>query len=419
MALLWLLATSVRDPSIVGAQTRGNAEEPWAAASGSVGAGVFGARAAAALDVGVDFAGASYAMGLGARLRFLTDGLRTEDWDERSEWAKVVRYLSYQQAHGALDVALAAGELGGATLGHGGILQDYSSVLDLDHRHLGAQLRIDGDRFSGEGVIDDLIAPRILGTRGSYSHGPAHRQLSVGASLLADLSAPARDGMMPTTEALPLAALDGQWSLTDREREFGGAVYAQLVAISTMAAGLHLGLTGRARASGRVHLWLRGELRLGSDRYIPGWLGPLYEIERQARRSAPPDPMDPPGPTVPGQLERARLGGLAGLGGRIAIRAHIDQMGELSVSIDQRVGLPDQLVARVSAPYFRDVQGAAWMAAELGEGADSWVMAGELRARIDHRFFASAEVARMYRERDGLLSSLWLAMASFGASLEL
>lgn len=402
-------------------QPPADAPEPVGVASGALGAGMFDAQAAVSLDLGIDLAGRHYTMGLGARVRLLfSDGLRTEDWDERSEWATLVRYLSYRRAHDRVQVDLAIGELGGATLGHGVLFDGYSSGLDVDHRHLGAQLRVSdvtiaGEDFTGEGVIDDLLAPRLFGVRGYWQRGGDTRRLQVGLSSALDVSAPVADGVETAEEVLPTVALEGQLEWSQFDQELAGAVYGDAVAIAAMAVGLHLGLRGRARVRERATIGVRGELRLGSGSYIPGWMGPLYEINRRVQGLGPSAPMS----ARASQLDVARAGGLGGLGGLAEVQVSVDDVGSATVYYARRAGLPDQLVARVAVPYFRAVQGAAWLATEVGAGAETWVLASEVRARINARFFASAEFAHLYGERADELTAVWSAMATFGATLDL
>ncbi|HWN68149.1 MAG TPA: hypothetical protein VNM90_10960, partial [Haliangium sp.] len=279
----WLVALGLSTPAAT------QAEE--ASASGSLGAGMFGGEAAASAELGMDVSGERYALGIGGRLRWVSDeGVRTRDWDEPSEWATLVRYLMYTRAPaGAGDgVAVAAvmGQLGGVSLGHGALIQGYTTGLDVDHRGLGAQVRVAGGSLGFEGLIDDVIAPRVAGVRGSWKHEAQHHALAAGASAAADFTAPrtaTAAGMpVPMIEHafLPMVALDGSFGLHHRspgysaghspdERRLAGTLHAELAAISTLAAGLHLGLTVDAEL-GRARLWGGGAVSVGTAGYVPG-----------------------------------------------------------------------------------------------------------------------------------------------------
>jgi hypothetical protein len=398
-----------------------------ASASGSLGAGMFGSSAAASAELGVDVAGERYALGIGGRLRWVADeGVRTRDWDELSEWAALVRYLVYTRAPAdprsddGVRVAAAMGQLGGVTLGHGALIQGFGTGLDVDHRRLGAQLRLAHGALGFEGLIDDVIAPRVAGIRGSWQHQAQQRVFAAGVSAAADFSAPraVMTADMPVTIEhvfVPMLAVDGSVGLQrgDGARRVAGALHAELAAISTVAAGLHVGLALDATL-GRVRLWGGGGASVGTDGYVPGWVGPLYERDRVQLGEAP---------GAGSQLDRATAGGLGHAGSRIAAGGRHELLGEIELAYAQRPGLPDLATARVVAPHFRDVQGALWGAVETGGQAR--VVALELRARLPHGLFVTAEAARLYRAADemadspGALAPWWLATLALGVAMDL
>ena len=383
----------------------GRAAAQQASASGAVGAGVFGAEAAASASLGLEVTGDTYAMGVGGRLRWVAaDGLRGEDWDEPSEWASVLRYLLYARAPAeGVRASAAVGALGGVDLGHGAVLRGYTTGLDVDHRRLGAQVHIASARYGAEALIDDLIAPRVAAARAYWQRPAQTHTFELGASLAADFAAPDMAG----ATALPMAVLDGRAELHTRDRRLVGAAHADLVAIGTLAAGVHLGLSGEVAVRGG-RLRAGAEVQAGTDSYIPGWIGPLYERDRRALGA-----MDSTGT----QLDVARAGGLGRVGGTFEAGASHPGLGEVELSYASRPGLPDLAVARVAAPYFRDVQGALWAALERKGRAR--VLALELRAALPRHLFMTVEAARLFREQDGVLAPWWQATASLGATLGL
>lgn len=401
-------------------------------ASGAAGAGVFGTRAAAAADLGIEVTGSDYAMSLGARLRWVSaDGLRTEDWDEPSEWAALLRYLIYQRPPGqrppgdhgdhgdAIAVSAAAGALGNADLGHGALIRGYTTGLDLDHRRVGAQVRVAGARWQLEGLVDDLVAPRVAGVHVAWQRAGTRHALEAGLSVAADLSAP--EHMGADAIVLPMAALESRARVHTADQRLAGAVHADLAAIGTVAGGLHLGASFEALLAG-ARVSARAELQLGMDGYVGGWVGPLYERDRGSRDQ---------GIEPRTQLDMARAGGLGHVGSAFAAAAHHPALGELDLSYARRPGLPDLAVARVAAPHFRQVQGALWAAVEHGgrggnsdamAAAPARVLALELRAALPRDMFVTVEAARLYRsqalaEGEQGLTPWWLATASLGAVL--
>ncbi|HTM22644.1 MAG TPA: hypothetical protein VL172_19110, partial [Kofleriaceae bacterium] len=179
-------------------------------AAGWIGGGTFGGDAAATVDIGFDVDGHGASMGMGARLRWLAGGgLRTEDWDELSEWVGVLRYFTWVTHPAGEDAGpaedgdapvvpadelrgeLAIGRLGGATLGHGSVIDGFTTGLDVDHGQVGAQVRAQRGNLGAEALIDDLVSPRIVGVRG---HALLQSGVDVGLSAAGDGAVPLMDG---------------------------------------------------------------------------------------------------------------------------------------------------------------------------------------------------------------------------------
>lgn len=402
------------------------AYEPWV--SGALGAGVFDGQPSAAVDVSLDLAGPRYAMGFGARLRWMREeGLRGRDWDEISEWASLLRYLTHQRESGDVRASFALGQLGGVRLGHGSVLDGYASGVHVDHRRLGAQLRVEGSRFGVEGLVDDVVSPRIVGARVHGYHWVDRIRLDTGVTGVVDFVAPALEpaGDPDADELIGFAVLDGSVRAYSRDRRVSGGIYLDLVAggapgvAGTAMAGFHAGAIAEATV-GQTAVGLRGELQVGSDGYIGNWFGPLYERDRVGFRA------------MQSQLEVARAGGLGGSGGAVDAQIAHPRLGDLHAAYRWRPGLGGLLRARVGAPYFRDVQGALWSAVERtglsngttagGPGAPdavaerhNWVVAGEMRVRLPRRLFATAELSRLYRDdAGGALPPVWTALIGIG-----
>jgi len=376
--------------------------------SGSLGAGIFGPQAETSAEVGIDVSGSGYALGIGGRARFLaSDGFRGEDWDELSEQARVIRYGTVTWSDGEPDgnaVSAALGELGGVSLGHGSIIDGYASGLDVDHGHLGAQARAQSGRVSGELVLDDLVAPRIGGVRVAAE---AEEDLLLGVSVAGDRAAPTMDD--PDGDAVAAAAVDGE--LRGEDGSTRGALYADAVGVAGLGAGLHVGGSGSALIGGEVRLGARGELRAGSRHYMPGWVGPLYEIERRQM-------IDASGMAA-GELDSAETGGLAGIGAAGALTVEAPSVATGEIGYAARRGVADVVTGRVLAPFHQHAQVGLWTAAAVrASSVDALALAAEARLRLPDRMFLRADAARLVRDDDGgLLRPVWLIELAFGASL--
>lgn len=371
-------------------------------ATGWVGAGMFGDDPAMTIDVGLDYSGRSLSFGLGGRVRFLAaDGFRERDWDEPSELVSLLRYVRYERYGDSSELIVVAGKLGDVDLGHGTIFDGYESTLNLDHLHIGMQVRSDGERVRFDAVIDDIIAPRLIGARTVLLSG---RHVSFGATAAADISSPSLDG--PTF--VPFAVLDAAVEFTSKNDGETIRGYVDFVSMPRIGSGAHIGVSGRARfgQDGNLfHVGARGELRLSSDGYIPGWIGPLYEVTRSRV-----------GDTMSSQLDLARTRGevrLTALGG---LSLQSEKLGTVQVTYASRPGLPKLLYGRIVAPSFTGIQAAFWAAVEL-EKTGAGAAALELRARLNRHAFLVIEAARLYRDGVMGIEPVWLATVAIGASI--
>lgn len=381
-------------------------------ASGSVGAGVFAGQAASTAEVGVDAAGIGYAVGLGAGARFLAeDGFRGQEWDEASEWVRVVRYALLRRGDPPGDggepdaawVAAAVGELGGVTLGHGALIDGFAGGLDVDHGRVGVQVSAGRGDLVGELVVDDVVAPRIAGAR--VAMRPGGRAV-LGVSAAGDRAAPS---MEEGEEAIGGVAIDGELGgVTDGGGR--GALHADLVHLVGLGVGLHIGARGLIELGESLRVGGGAELRAGSDHYLPGWIGPLYERDR--RQLGDDDAMA-------GQLDAARAGGLGGIGVAGQLTAEVPDRVDVSLGYAGRPGLADLVTARVAAPHRAGAQVALWAAAEVeGRAAEAMALAFELRVRLPGRWFVRGDVARLYREGDdGSFAPIWLGQVALGSML--
>ncbi|RMH42545.1 MAG: hypothetical protein D6689_07895 [Deltaproteobacteria bacterium] len=347
--------------------------------SAAVGVGMFGGRPATTVDAGIDVAGGAWAVGIGGRVRWLAgEGVRRQDWDEPGDIAAVLRYLTYRREPDGdgIAVAVAAGPLANAVLGHETVVGGLTTGLDVDHRHLGAQVRVAGAVAAGEALVDDVVAPRVIAARGRLG---GDRGAAFGATAAGDLEL-----------GVAAVALDAEW------RAAVAVPYVDLVAVVGRGVGAHAGVAVHADAAGAA--W-RGvvEAYAASEGYVPGWFGPLYEVDR----------------ATPGGLAAA-----GGFGGRASASVDADGLGRLALAYDRRRGRPDRLAVRLAAPYFARAQLAAWAAADVARGG-ARAVAAELRVELPAGLFAAGEAARVYRDAGGALEPLWLATIAVGGALAL
>jgi hypothetical protein len=368
MSLAWICTA----PG-VGAQVDG-------AGSAALGVGAFGHQPATSIDLRVDVVYRDLAFGIGGRVHWLVgDRIRSEEWDETSELAAVLRYASYQRAADERwpGIALAAGTLAEVQVGYGALIDRYTAGVDADHRRLGVRGAVQGTRWGGELFADDVVAPRLLAGRGRTA-GPGNAEL--GLTLAGDLA-----------QELALASVE----LAHPGRYL--VPYTALAAMSTAGAGLHLGVRGRVPVGGSWQLRAGLEGRVGTSKYVPGWVGPLYDVDAASTE------------------ERARMGLVGGVGSRAEVGLEIERVLSITAAHVRRAGLADQVSGRVGLPHYRPLQVGAWAAAEL-HGAER-ALAAEVRSEFARGWFAVAELARRYRDEDGAPAPVWIGTIAFGATV--
>lgn len=356
---------------------------------------MFGTSPATTVDVGVDLVGEDVAVGIGGRFRWVGSGFRGEDWDDRSDLARIARYVTFvRRPETETDVAatVAGGPLGQAELGHGSIIGGFTTGIDVDHRRFGVHARVSRDRYTTEAIVDDAVAPRVGGLRGAVDLGGGR---SVGLTIAADGAAP----VMMDSELVSIIGIDAEQRFAAADERSAVTMYADLVAVLNTGAGLHAGMAGDFTVGAYdVTLRARVEARAGTARYVPSWVGPLYDVGRS------------------GQLDTANGGELGGLGGLVGVSVQVPDVGSVDVSYAGRSGMADMLTARAAAPYYRDVQAAVWTAAELSDDGLA-AMAAEVRARLPWQMFVSLEAARLYQMREMSYEPLWIATVALGGVL--
>ena len=238
------------------------------------------------------------------RLRLLdasphTDAIiREEDWDEPSDWARILAYVQYGEVGDPL--VFRYGELSGVTLGHGSVVNRYFNTIDIDHYQGGIYFYGDLDLVGGEAMLNDVFHPDVLAGRaftrpfvGMKDAALPLRGLKLGATLAADFDAPlavdiGEDGLFKTPENDPVV-LDsralGMYGI-DLEVPLVSAPHLDLVPYFDLATvemeslGVHLGSMVNLRFTTRSSLRLRVEYRFVGEDHVPGYVSPFYEIER-------------------------------------------------------------------------------------------------------------------------------------------
>ena len=137
--------------------------------------------------------------------------IRKEDWDEVSDFSRILRYINYggKEEHFYLDI----NQFKASSIGHGTLLKRYNPNLNLNTRYVSASFDAFIDYGGFETFINDVTGPNVLGAlafikplsifnRNNYFL----RSFSLGATFVADIDAPLRN-KLDTEDADD----DGRW----------------------------------------------------------------------------------------------------------------------------------------------------------------------------------------------------------------
>jgi hypothetical protein len=224
--------------------------------------------------------------------------LRKRDWDEPQDYTKFVRYVRY--GHKRDPVYLLAGQLWGASIGHGTLVNRYANSLNLDHPKFGLALDLNSDFAGIETMIDHVGDPALLASRvyvRPFGDTPIARGWAIGATLAADRTAPRVLAMVPggglqqDAEGNPIVAVKDAVYAVGIDTEFevlhnsviSLIPYVDLNRIAGAGNGLHAGVLADLYLPIPVlelTVQTRLEYRMMQPGYIPEYFDQTYDLGR-------------------------------------------------------------------------------------------------------------------------------------------
>jgi hypothetical protein len=351
----------------------------------AVGAGAQGAATYGALDLRLDAAWPDVRLGLGARGVWDDAVFRRSDWSGAASVVTLVRDLEVARDVGDLRLALAAGALAPAHIGH--VVDGYRVTLD-DRFRTGVRVAALREHLAVTAELDDVLDPALIAAGTRWEVAPpfaAHLTLAV------DPRAPAMDGTHAITaiEAGAGRVFEGE----DARAEVGLSVVAEI------ALGASVAAFADAEAEREGVRWTaRADVRAGTGT-VGSLYGPLYRIERLAHDGRA------------SLWDRARSGDLSGASAGLAIGAALPA-GWLELGARTRPGMADLVFATAGAPMNRWLQAGMWGALSREDAAG----AAELRVAWAKQLFSALQVARIYRLDAMEPLPVWSVTAWFGAT---
>lgn len=233
--------------------------------------------------------------------------IRALDWDEPSEWLRVLRRLEFRRSGEAIYGRI--GRLSGATIGHGSLVLGYNNNLQPDHSMAGMRLDVDLGLWGAQVFLNDVVTWQVLATRvflRPLDSSPSRllRSLTAALTFAADLRAPLR----PLTDVAGARTFDTRGVLL-AERDlltlYGLDAGIEAWRSGSLALVPYLDLNFLPRAHGDAGLGLHGglylhvrrddptfefilryEARLEHGPYVAAWFDRMYEVERFQYRRA-------------------------------------------------------------------------------------------------------------------------------------
>lgn len=239
----------------------------------------------------------NFGVGLDLNLEFDSEGnLRTENFNEFSDYASVIRYIRY--GHKNDPVYVRVGALDYATLGHGSILYAYNNSISYDTRKIGLAFDVDFSNFGFETVWGNFGQAGVAGIRGylrplqltEARDLPIIGNLEVGATFAADFDeyAGVTSGSIDQEGDFDIGNDEG--TITAIGLDLGlpivrGSVanldlYYDFVTLNGFGSGSATGMILEFHGLGLVDIRTRFERRFNGDNYLPSYFNSLYEIER-------------------------------------------------------------------------------------------------------------------------------------------
>ncbi|MCB9556966.1 MAG: hypothetical protein H6707_12740 [Deltaproteobacteria bacterium] len=234
------------------------------------------------------------------------DGVfRKEDWDEVSDFARLLRFVELRIGGEKWRFRGRFGELWGESLGHGSLVASYFNTVDRDHYQAGLVLDA-AVRWGGVYLmLDNLLAPEIFATRihlrpaSFFTDNVWANKLIVGISVAGDTDAPLAlvdangdgqadvdgDNNLITSgdRAVMLYGFDVEYSLI-QNKLLDLVPYFDINVLSAggSAAGFHLGFFFNLRVPTFLgpNISTRLEFRAMADGYAPRYIDAVYEAQR-------------------------------------------------------------------------------------------------------------------------------------------
>jgi len=220
--------------------------------------------------------------------------IRRRDWDEPQDFSKLIRFVRY--GHKRDPVYMLAGQLWGASIGHGTIVNRYANSLNLDHPKAGLALDVNTDYFGVETLTDYVGDPSLVAARAyvrPLGGMPILRGWAVGVSGVMDRTAPtgitwplASDSsgnpIIANTRAVYAVGVDTEFEVV-RNSFISVIPYTDLNRLVGAGNGIHAGVLTDMNVPVpllEMNVQAKFEYRMMQPGYIPEYFDQTYDLGR-------------------------------------------------------------------------------------------------------------------------------------------
>jgi hypothetical protein len=232
--------------------------------------------------------------------------LRREDWDEPSDFAKIIRHVEVGGQEQPFHLSLS--RLYDQSFGHGTVVRNYNPNIDYNTARLGANLDLSRSAVGLQAMANDLVDPDVIGLLGfvrpfrPYSDKVLLRSLSFGVSWVRGGNQPLglkyERGLFRSAYEKLIPEVDANLDLqASGSREAGIIgfdveakvlrrdwadlkIYADFDKMLSYGSGLTFGSLGRFSFGKPAHqaLRARAEVSMFGPAYMPGYFDTFHDI---------------------------------------------------------------------------------------------------------------------------------------------
>jgi hypothetical protein len=264
----------------------------------AVGGGMVHRHWVGAVDAVVAAAGWGVRLAVVAPIRFDRAGLRRQDWDERTDYGRILGELSYGRRGDPYFASIAP--VRAWHLGTGALVSGFRSTIDPDHWRTGVVASLHWQPAGVDLFLDSVLDPQVLGARAAVrplfwvdGDGIAGR-LELGFQVVSDLFAPVSTDA-PRIDAVGLP-------VHDRDPVVAGGIDLRYPVVRTAqvevtpyvswsrledADGAQVGLALQAAPLESFAFGLLGEWRWLDPGYVGAYFDAAYMADRHAFGAVP------------------------------------------------------------------------------------------------------------------------------------